>query len=143
MADYFDVTSANVQIILACEDLYPSGVKLEGFSADSVMTADGVDQSENRRGVDGRMVSGVVKNIQPVSIVLEANSPSLEVFETIRDAMSANCKPYELTLTVFVPALEKTIVFRRGALKNGPNLRAFRRPFSPRRGPWNFRKSPD
>lgn len=67
MADYFDVTSANVQIILACEDLYPSGVKLEGFSADSVMTADGVDQSENRRGVDGRMVSGVVKNIQPVS----------------------------------------------------------------------------
>lgn len=131
MADFFDVTSANVQIILACEDLYTSGVKLEGFSADSVMTADGVDQSENRRGVDGRMVSGVVKNIQPVSIVLEANSPSLEVFETIRDAMSANCKPYELTLTVFVPALEKTIVFRRGALKNGPNLPSVQKTLQP------------
>ena len=77
------------------------------------------------------MVSGVVKNIQPVSIVLEANSPSLEVFETIRDAMSANCKPYELTLTVFVPALEKTIVFRRGALKNGPNLPSVQKTLQP------------
>lgn len=131
MSEYFDVTSANVNLILACEELYPSGVKLEGFSADSVMTADGIDITENRRGVDGRMVSGVIKSIQPVSIVLEANSPSLEVFETIRDAMHANNRPYELTLTCHIPALDKTLVYRRGALKNAPSIPAVQRTLQP------------
>lgn len=131
MSDYFDVTAANVDLILACEELYPSGVKLEGFSADSMMTADGIDVTENRRGVDGRMVSGVIKSVQPLSIVLEANSPSLEVFETIRDAMNANNRPYELTLTCHIPALEKTIVYRRGALKNAPSVPAIQRTLQP------------
>ena len=131
MADYFDVTSANSKVLLACEELFPNGVQLEGFSTDSAVSADGIEITETRRGVDGRMVAGVINNVQPVTIVLEANSPSLYVFETIRDAMKSNKKPYELTLTIHVPALEKTVVYRRGVLKNAPSIPAIAKTLQP------------
>ena len=131
MSEYFDVTSANTQLILACEELFPSGVKLEGFSADTIMTADAVDIAETRRGIDGNMAVGVVRNIQTVSIVLEANSPSTAYFETIRDAMNANSRPYELTLTMYLPALKKTVVYRRGTLKTAPSAPAVQKTLQP------------
>ena len=131
MAEYFDVTSANAQLVLACETIYPSGVQLNGFSTDSVMSSDPVDRTEARQSVDGRLVAGVIYNPQPVAITLEANSPSLEVFETIRDAMAHNKKPYALTLTVVLPALDKTVVYRRGVLVSGPTIPALGRTLQP------------
>lgn len=129
--NYFDITSANAQLVLACEELYPQGITLSGFSADSALTADAVERAETRMGVDGRLVAGVIYAPQPVSIVLEANSPSLEVFETIRDAMQYNKRPYGLTLTVYLPALEKTITFRRGVLTSAPTMPAIGRTLQP------------
>jgi|GEM_PF-4403001 len=71
MSQNFDVTSANAEVILAVEDLYPSGISLQQFSVDNVASAEPVDVTETRRGVDGKMVAGVIKNVTTVAIVVK------------------------------------------------------------------------
>lgn len=131
MVENFDITSANAEVVLACEELYPSGVRLKQFSVDAGLSADSVDQTEARESLDGFLSAGVIKNPYPTTITLEASSPSVEVMETIRDAMQANNKPYQCTLTVYLPALEKTITFVRGVMTNAPSMPAIARTLQP------------
>ena len=49
----FDITSANATLILTVENLYPSGVKIEGFSTDSSFAMDDDTIAETHMGVDG------------------------------------------------------------------------------------------
>lgn len=36
----FDVTSANAQLVLTVDELYPSGIQLQQFSADGIFSSD-------------------------------------------------------------------------------------------------------
>lgn len=132
----FDVTSANAQLILTVDELYPSGVPLEMFSTDSMINTDPVEFVETRRGVDGRMVAGVIKNITTVTITLEASSPTLPVMEYIRDSQKMNNRPYECTLTAYFPATGQTRTFIRGVLKSGSALPPAQRTLQPTT--WTF-----
>lgn len=85
----FDVTSANAQLVLTVDELYPSGIQLQQFSADGIFSSDSIEMAETRRSVDGYMVAGVIKNISSVTLTLEASSPSASALEYVRDCMEA------------------------------------------------------
>ena len=53
----FDITSANATLILTVENLYPSGVKIEGFSTDSSFAMDDDTIAETHMGVDGKLTA--------------------------------------------------------------------------------------
>ena len=53
----FDITSATATLILTVENLYPAGVKIEGFSTDNSFAMDDDTIAETHRGVDGKMTS--------------------------------------------------------------------------------------
>ncbi len=127
----FDVTSANAELVLAVDTLYPSGVALEQFSVDNVASSEPIEFVETRRGVDGHMVAGVVKNITSVTVTLEANSPSRSVLEFIRDSQKANERPYECTMTIYLPAIGLTKQFVRGVLKSGAAMPGVQRTLQP------------
>ena len=82
----FDVTSANAQLVLTVDELYPSGIQLQQFSADGIFSSDSIEMAETRRSVDGYMVAGVIKNISSVTLTLEASSPSASALEYVRDS---------------------------------------------------------
>ncbi len=118
----FDITSANAQLVLTVEDLYPQGVVLEMFGTDQALGADSFEFVEARKGVDGRLVAGVVNNPISVNITLESASPSLPVMETIRDAQISNKRPYICNLVVSLPAIGQTKIFKRGVLRGGSTI---------------------
>lgn len=132
----FDVTSANAQLVLTVDELFPSGIELQQFSADGIFTSDSIEMAETRRSVDGIMVAGVIKNISSVTLTLEASSPSVGDLVYIRDSMEANNKPYECTLTCFIPSLGVTRTFVRGVLKSAPPISAAQRTMQPTQ--WGF-----
>lgn len=136
MPENRNVTSANAEFILACEELFPQGIALEMFGTDAAFAADNVDVTENRRGIDGKMVSGVIKNVYPVTITLEASSPSAPYLFMVRDAMQANNRPYAITLTVNYPALGQTRTYINGALRNAPTMASAQRTLQPTT--WGF-----
>ena len=74
--DNLDITSANAELILKVAEIYPAGIVLQMFGTDQAFNMEAVDITETRMGVDGRMVAGVTPVIYPVTITLEASSPS-------------------------------------------------------------------
>ena len=73
----FDITSANAEAILTVEQIFPAGIQLQMFGTDQAVNMDAIDITETRKGVDGKMVAGYTPVIYPVTITLEAASPSL------------------------------------------------------------------
>lgn len=132
----FDVTAANAQLILTVDELYPAGIQLQHFSADGIFSSDPIEMTETRRSVDGKMVAGVIKNISSVTVTLEAASPSVAALEYVRDCMEANNRPYECTLTCYIPSLDVTRTFVKGVLKSAPPVSAAQRTMQPTQ--WGF-----
>lgn len=135
-SNHFDVTAANAECIMTIEEIAPAGVVLEMFSVDNAITADAIDMTETRKGVDGKMVAGVVKNVYSLTINLEASSPTAEVFERYRDALQRHNIPYQCQLTIYFPATGKTVTYVNGVLKNGPIITNMGRTLQPTS--WRF-----
>lgn len=115
----FDITSANAVAVLSVDQLFPSGIELQQFATDQAVGQDSVDITETRMGVDGRMVAGFTPVIYPVTITLEASSPSAKSLGTVWRGMKTIRGIYECTLVVTVPSIGKVYTWSRGVMKSG------------------------
>lgn len=131
-----NITSANAQLYLTVDELYPAGIPLQNFSADSMATSDDMEISQVRMGVDGGMAAGYVPNPYTVTITLEASSPSLETMQSILQAMKINKRTYECSLILVIPAAKQVHKWSHGVLTNGNPVPAPKRVLDPTS--WKF-----
>lgn len=115
MAD-IDITSANATAILTIEDLYSTGFTLEGFSTDQSVTAEDVEFAQTRMGVDGKLAAGFTPNEFKLTIMLEANSSSVEKLNELQSAMTLNNKIYVCSLQITIPSIGLEYKFTNGVL---------------------------
>ncbi|WP_304947319.1 hypothetical protein [uncultured Parasutterella sp.] len=126
-----DITAANASAVMTVEDLYPNGIKLERFSTDAAIVADSQQVAETRMGVDGKMAAGVTPNIYPVTVTLEANSPTATSFSTLYEAMNANKRLYVCNLTIRIPSIGRTYQFSNGVLQTANPMPALNKVLAP------------
>lgn len=117
-----DITSANATIILTVDNLYPTGVKLEHFSADSAWTVEDAVVSEARMGVDGHLAAGYTPTPRLVTITLEANSPSHEVMSNLLNSMQLNMGIYTCHMHITIPSINKEFYLKKGVLTQGHQI---------------------
>jgi hypothetical protein len=115
----FNITSANASAVLTVKELFPAGIDLQMFGADSAINLDSADITETRMGVDGKMVAGYTPVIFPLTITLEAASPSFASLSQVWTAMRTNKTIYDCTLVAIVPSLKKAFTWSTGVLKSG------------------------
>ncbi len=113
------ITSADASIYLTCETLYPSGIRLQNFSADLSLGTDDLTLAEVRMGVDGHLAAGYTPAPINVNISVEANSPSRAQLENIAAASRLNMTVYECDLLVTIPGIGKTYAFKKGYMTGG------------------------
>lgn len=111
------ITSANSIFILTVPGLY-SGVKLEGYAVDNAFTNDPIDFAEVQMGVDGRMTAGYVPNPTKISISLQADSPSRDIFSVIAEATKAMREIYWMTGVITLPSTGETYALTKGVMTN-------------------------
>ena len=131
-----DITSANAEAILTVEEIYPSGIILQMFGTDQALAMDAIDVAETRKGVDGRLVGGYVPIIYPVTITLEASSPSAAALSTLWQAMATNKRVYACNLVCTVPSINFVFTWSVGILKNGAPFPTMAKVLSPTT--WQF-----
>ena len=131
-----DITSANAEAILTVEQIYPSGIVLQMFGTDQAVAMDAIDVSETRKGVDGKLVGGYVPVIYPVTITLEASSPSMAALAAVWQAMATNKRVYACNLVCTVPSIDTVFTWSIGILKNGAPFPTLQKVLAPTT--WRF-----
>lgn len=115
----FDITSANATAILVIDTIFPAGFELQMFGTDQALGMESIDIAETRKGVDGKMVAGYVPVIYPVTITLEAASPSRSALALVWQAMAINRTVYPCTLVCTVPSIKSVFTWSTGVMKSG------------------------
>ena len=114
-----DITSANATAVLTVDKLYPAGIELEMFGTDQAISQESLEIAQTRMGVDGRMVAGVTPNILPVTITLEAASPSFTALSNLWAKIDAEKRIYQCTLVCTVPSVSQIFTWTTGVLLSG------------------------
>lgn len=116
------ITSANSVFTLVLPGLYPVPQVLEGFAADDAFANDGIAVSESVMGVDGRMSSGYVPSITLMNIALQADSPSISIFEFWLGAMKVSREILRAEGTILMPGTGRSYVLTNGVLQTVKQL---------------------
>ena len=125
------LTAANSAFSLAITNLYPVPQILQGFATDDAFAAEAIDLAEIQMGVDGRMSSAYVPNPTPITINLQADSPSLIVFETWLNATRGDQEIYSANGTIMFPATGRKYNLRNGVLTRGTPFSGVKKTLQP------------
>lgn len=111
------ITSAN-SVLTFTASLFPVPVQMKGYSADTGFMSEAVDLAQVQMGIDGRMTSGYTPNPVPVTITLQADSPSLQFVDLLSQGMKTAREVIYVTGTLTLPSTGKSYTMTRGVLTN-------------------------
>ena len=101
------LTVANSVLAMTTEALFPQAQRLQGYGADDAFDFENVENGEYSIGIDGKLSAGFVYNEIPLSITLQADSPSLTLFEQVFQYEVTNRTKLGQQLTITLPAVSK------------------------------------
>jgi hypothetical protein len=110
------LTVANSVLTLAAPDLGIGPVQMQGFATDDAFDTPAVKPVEVLIGVDGRKSSGYVAYLVPFKFMLQADSPSVDIMDAIKQGMDAIQEDVELFGSLSAPSLGKLWTFNNGSL---------------------------
>lgn len=116
------ITSANSSFILNIPGVFPVPIPIQGYAADDAFTVEPFDMSETLMGVDGKLSGGYTPTPKKLTVMLQADSPSLEVFDAWAGATEQAREVFPAEATIVLPSIGKTYNLRRGFLKSATKL---------------------
>lgn len=126
------ITSADSVFILSSNDFVLAATPIQGFAADAAFATDETDTAEVVLGVDGKMSAGWVPRMYPQTITLQADSPSIDVFDSIVLAQDANRTVYRLNAVITIPGTQRSYTMTRGVLNRHTVMPGAQRVLQPR-----------
>lgn len=102
-----DLTAANVNISIIIPPLFTAPQKIQGFAPDQVFTVPEIAPTETVMGVDGVLSGGMVFVPTDTEFHLQANSPSIPIFDTWYLQQIAAQQAYQASGVIVAPGLKK------------------------------------
>jgi hypothetical protein len=127
------ITGATATFQLAVGGVFDLPLQLKGFAADDVFDSPEVESSEVLMGVDGRMSSGFVYVPIKQGVTLQADSPSMFIFDGWWAANKAARDNFIAQGTIWLKALGQKWVLTNGVLTSVPPMPAVKKLIQPRK----------
>jgi hypothetical protein len=102
-----DLTGANASISLLIPALFSTPQTLQQFAADNVFEVPQVTPTETLMGVDGVLSGGMIFVPVEQEFMLQANSPSIAIFDNWYLQQIAATTTYPASGTTIMPGLKK------------------------------------
>lgn len=125
------ISSANSVFMLAVNTVYPVPQMLQGYSTDDAFDADAIEPAEVRMGVDGKLSAGFVYVPVRIGVTLQADSPSVQIFDTWYAAQKALSDVYFANGLIRLPSLQRSYVLSNGILTGYVPLPSAKRTLDP------------
>lgn len=127
------ITSANAVLLLSIEGLYDVPQQLQGFAADDIFDTESLEPVETMMGVDGKLSGGWVPREVKQNISIQADSPSILVFENWYAAQQTARETYIANGQVHLSSVGRKYTMTRGFLSSVPPTPAAKKVLQPRR----------
>lgn len=112
------ITSANSIFYLSITGLFTTPQRIQGFGTDAAFDVDAISSAEVMMGVDARMSAGWVPSIKTMTITLQADSKSIDVFNRWWEFSELNRELYYATGQIALPSVSKRLTLNKGVLSN-------------------------
>jgi hypothetical protein len=113
-----DLTAANASITLTIPGIgFTTPQRLQGFAADDVYEVPEVEPTETLMGVDGYLSGGMVYKSVIQEFMLQANSPSIPLFDAWYNYQQSGLTTYTANGTTTLPGLQKMWTTINGYLR--------------------------
>lgn len=127
------LSASNAVIMISVGSVYPIPQQLQGFAADDVTDTQPIDTAELLMGVDGKLSGGFIFVPVKQGIILQADSPSNDIFDTWY-ATEQTLKDKVIAQGVIVfPAIGKKWVMNNGFLSSFPTMPDAKKILQPRK----------
>lgn len=110
------LTSANSVFMLAVGGVYPVPQQIQGYATDDAFTTQDVSPVETRMGVDGILSGGYTPYPTVIEITLQADSPSIDIFEIWGTAQDVAREVFIANATVSLPGTGRKYTLTKGFL---------------------------
>jgi hypothetical protein len=113
------ITSANAKLTLTVRSglgIVVGPFTVQGFASDDAFATEPVERAQALMGVDGKMSAGWVPNMTPQVITLQADSPSVSIFETWDGAQAVLRDVLFADGVLSLPGLGKAYALVKGVL---------------------------
>ena len=112
------LTTANSVMTMTTEALFTSAQRIQGYAADDAFDPEAVENGEYSMGIDGTLSAGFVFNELPLTITLQADSPSLTLFEQIWQYEYSNRTKLQQQFVITVPGPGKRYEYSNGYMRS-------------------------
>ena len=126
------ISSANAVFMLGVTGLFAAPQQLQGFDVDDAFDAEGLDAAETKIGIDGIVSAGFVYTIAPTTIALQADSPSVSLFEAWYTAERAAQDKYFAFGQILLPSIGRSYTLVNGVLKKYTPFSSAKKMLQPR-----------
>lgn len=135
------LTTANSALTIQVRDLFPIPQAIQGYAVDDSFSTDDVSPVEVQMGVDGHLSGGYVPYPTALNIMLQADSPSLQMFDDVLAAQVAAKEAYIFDATMILQGSNEKHVFVRGFLTSATPTSSAKKVLQPRKFTITFQTS--
>lgn len=125
------ITSANSIFYLSVAGIYSTPQRIQGFGTDAAFDVDAIASAEVLMGVDARMSVGWVPSVKLMTVTLQADSASIDVFNRWWETNENNREQFLATGQIALPSIGKKLTLNRGVLSNYKPIPAAGRTLQP------------
>lgn len=108
------LTTANSSLTVQVRGLFPAPVSIQGYATDDSFAVDDVTPSERYMGVDGKFSAGYVPYPTKLTLMLQADSDSMQVFDDTLAAQVAAKELYVFDAVLIIQGTGEKCIFTKG-----------------------------
>lgn len=125
------ITSANAVLALAVNNYFPVPQVIQGYAVDDAFESEAVQQSEILMGVDGILSAGKVFVPYKMTIHLQADSPSVFLFDAWRNAQDAAVDVFSASGSITLASTGMVYTLQNGYLTQATPFPAVKKTLEP------------
>lgn len=127
------LTTANSAFALQIVNLFNSPQLIQGYATDDSFAADDQTSVETQMGVDGGLSAGYTPVPTVLNVMLQADSPSNDIFDQWIQAMRAAREVYVANASIRLQGIAKGYAFTRGYLTSHSPMAGSKKILQPRK----------
>jgi hypothetical protein len=110
------ITSANSSFAIVIPGVYSAPRSIQGYATDDAFATEAIEKVETKMGIDGKLSAGYIFNPYKMSITLQGDSASFDIFTNWQLAQDAVREVIAAAATIIIPSIHYKFAMSNGYL---------------------------